>query len=140
MRNDKFKYGLIWIFRFRITQAVMCALLFFVLIPALMRDMGVINPSWFQASYTFGGILIVSTAIPVKEAQPKRKDVIEDELVDEFSDDHEAPYELCPHEICDDEPQGIDNKDQEENEMNRIVTYKGKRWLCPSANTDVKNN
>jgi len=136
MRNDKFKNGLIWIFRFRITQAVMCALLFFVLIPALMRDMGVTNLSWFQSSYTFGGILIISTAIPVKEAQPKRKAVIEDELIDEFSDDTLAPYELC-----DAEPQGVvDTKDQEENEINRIVTYKGKRWLCPSSNTDVKNN
>lgn len=136
MKNEKFKNGLIWIFRFRITRAVMCVLLFFVLIPALMRDMGVTSLSWFQASYTFGGILIISTAIPVKEAQPKRKTIIEDEIADEFSDD-----DVAPDELYDEEPQGIKvvGKD-EDGEMNRIVTYKGKRWLCPSENTDVKNN
>ena len=114
----------------------MCVLLFFVLIPALMRDMGVTSLSWFQASYTFGGILIISTAIPVKEAQPKRKTIIEDEIADEFSDD-----DVAPDELYDEEPQGIKvvGKD-EDGEMNRIVTYKGKRWLCPSENTDVKNN
>jgi len=132
--RERFRNNLVWIFRFRITLIIMCAVLFFVLIPALIRKMGITDSAWTQASCTYGGILILVTALPrgKKQAQVETPEELGD-----IEEEDELFLPSCANEP----PEAVSSGGKEKvDEINRIVTYRGKKWLCPSSNTDVKNN